>query len=425
MSKILIISANSFSKNTNNGKTMEAIFSNFKKDQLMQLFFSMNESPDYSFCENYYKYTDVDLVKSIFHVTKKTEEKINNSKEKLHTKGGRTFGVLKRLFSNCSVLRELLWIKAYKNKEICDWIRINKPKAIFLYAGNLTYVYDFAMYYSDLFKIPLFPFFSDDYAYFPSSVNPMTSIQRKWIKQKYNAVISKSKICFGIGDTMCNFYSDIYNKEFLPIMNSVIIPKTFSPSSNLKKNVLQFTFLGGLTIGRDKSLLELISLIKQVNSDVQINFNVYTPTKLSRKSYRKFKEYGVEVNLPVYGENLKKVREGADILIHVESTQKRHYSLAQLSVSTKIPEYLVSGKLILAYGPSNLASFKLLKDNDLGCVISSDEVCEKKLEEIKNFLNSIGDRNNQVQRAFSYAKENFDKIKNSERFFRLLNKNIN
>ena len=64
----------------------------------------------------------------------------------------------------------------------------------------------------------------------------------------------------------------------------------------------------------------------------------------------------------------------ADAFLHIESDDESYCSLTKLSVSTKIPEYLISSRLVIGYGPVYLASMKLLKDNNIGIVISNPRV---------------------------------------------------
>ncbi|MEG0474048.1 MAG: hypothetical protein RR588_17145 [Solibacillus sp.] len=77
----------------------------------------------------------------------------------------------------------------------------------------------------------------------------------------------------------------------------------------------------------------------------------------------------------------------------------------RLSISTKIPEYLATGKPILAIGPSTLSSIKYLKSSTDSFIIEdlSEESIQKTLIGIynskENFA-SIGEKN------IIFAKEN-------------------
>ena len=39
----------------------------------------------------------------------------------------------------------------------------------------------------------------------------------------------------------------------------------------------------------------------------------------------------------------------------------------------KIPEYLLTGNCVLAYGPLELASIRIFSDNEIGLIIGSEE----------------------------------------------------
>jgi hypothetical protein len=61
---VLVVSTNCFSDVYNNGKTLESIFSSFDKRNLAQVFFSENMNPDLNFVNNYFKISDVNVLKN-------------------------------------------------------------------------------------------------------------------------------------------------------------------------------------------------------------------------------------------------------------------------------------------------------------------------------------------------------------------------
>jgi glycosyltransferase involved in cell wall biosynthesis len=70
----------------------------------------------------------------------------------------------------------------------------------------------------------------------------------------------------------------------------------------------------------------------------------------------------------------------SDILVHVESMDKVSRKLTRLSVSTKIPEYLASGRCILAVGPAEVASIRYIQDHEAGLVVTDLETLRGNLE---------------------------------------------
>lgn len=81
--------------------------------------------------------------------------------------------------------------------------------------------------------------------------------------------------------------------------------------------------------------------------------------------------------------------EQSHFLLHVESFDKRNRTYVRYSVSTKISEYLSSNRVVLAYGPHEVASMQLLKDNNLGCCLTDldtkEEIVQKICAAIENY----------------------------------------
>ena len=57
----------------------------------------------------------------------------------------------------------------------------------------------------------------------------------------------------------------------------------------------------------------------------------------------------------------------------VQETHDYFSSKTKLSISTKIPEYCLSNRPIIAFGPTNIASFKILIENQIAFVIDSTD----------------------------------------------------
>ena len=75
----------------------------------------------------------------------------------------------------------------------------------------------------------------------------------------------------------------------------------------------------------------------------------------------------------VGGSRLSQAIREADVLVHVESDDPASVAVTSLSVSTKIPEYLVSGRSILAVGPRGLASIDYLEDHRAALVVEPQD----------------------------------------------------
>ena len=75
--KVLVVSSSSFSETGNNGKTLCSLFSNLESSDIAQLYFGTNEEPYIEFCDNYYRITETDILKSLLNFSYTTSNSHN------------------------------------------------------------------------------------------------------------------------------------------------------------------------------------------------------------------------------------------------------------------------------------------------------------------------------------------------------------
>ena len=96
------------------------------------------------------------------------------------------------------------------------------------------------------------------------------------------------------------------------------------------------------------------------------------------------------------------------MLLHVESDDDYNRLLTKLSISTKIPEYLISGRLVIGFGPTDVASMKILSSNNIGIVLSSEISKDVLREELDKIVTNFELRKKIGKRGYDYAVENFN-----------------
>lgn len=409
--KVLLITHNAFHKSRNNGKTLEALFSRFRKEDLAQLFFSQNEEPDWDYCDNYYQLTDSEVLKHIWGIDndcclKQNEEVyINNARRSKN----RLFKILKKAFTNKPFIRNLVW-KHWHSKHLFGWIENFNPDVIFFLAGNLAFSFDIVNELSRKYSLPIVLYFTDDYSIYPIYKNLCGNLWRRKIYNKTKNIVSNASLCLSIGSLMSDIYGKEFNKQFYPVMNSVNIPNNLIRRGNKGNNKLSISYIGSLHLGREESLVEFSILLSEVMKELNLDYilNVYTTSRISENNKAILEKNRMLYKGAVYGEDLENALFNSDILLHVESTNKYHYSFAKLSVSTKIPEYLSTAKFVLGFGPSSLASFRLLSDNSIGGVIPCEHSKKDQMKLLKLYMEDKKLRDAYSLRAYSYCRENFD-----------------
>lgn len=425
---VLVISNNPFSKVSNNGKTLEAIFQFHSKERLSQLFFSGNNlDVDFDFCSNYLRISDADVLRRLigFRVN---FENLNNNGNVLSNRNF-LFNFFKSVFfsfrsaSFIRLVRDLLWsTNVWKTNELISWVRNVNPDYIFFVSGGSNFTFNVARYISEELSIPIVSFFTDDYLIYPLRRNIFDKIIHHRIKNFSSKLIDKSIICFGIGDLMCQVYSECFNKKFYPLMNSVPI-RDFDSNKNQREKIT-ISYFGSLHTQRWRMLLRLASIVN-LGQRNDIVIKVYTAKTPEKKVLNEMINAGITFPGSVFGDDLIEAMKYSDILLHIESNDEFSKSLTKLSVSTKIPEYLISSRPILGFGPTDVASMMLLSDENIGIVLSSDNSDEELSIQLNNFLNNKHYQDLLAQRGYYYAIQNYNGKTNSERFSTIIASTLN
>ena len=420
---ILVISHNSFSNHSNNGKTMESLLAKFEKKQIAQIYFSNNEVPDFDFCDRYYQITDVDVFKSVFRLFNSCGRKVSalqdnpgNSGKKMRFSIYRLMSLVKATFPKATLLRDFLWsICKWKSDDLLQWCIKHEPKIIFFVGGDSKFSHKIAIDLSKYLGVPLVSFFTDDYVIYSASLLGEYSISHRLLLRQFKETISQSSQLYCIGKEMADEYSRLFNSTFMYVMNSVKV-RDFDDGYFLLPDKEQFVvgYFGGLHLDRWKMIVRF----SKISSKIKIN--VYCMENPSKHICEEFRKNGVIFKGGVVGNELKLAMSKCDMLLHIESDNVKYTSLTRLSVSTKIPEYLMSSRLVLAYGPEFLASMKLLSDNQIGCVFSSSIEDQDVSIMLEHILSDREKREAIVRKAYNFGLKEFSQERNSTSFRRNL-----
>lgn len=407
--KVLFISNNCFSDHANNGKTFKSFFSNYNKNEIAQIFFTHTSKPDFSFCDKYFFISDKAVLFNILKIKKNTGLLLNEESFKLIIPNKNVRSNL--VFINDSlkrILRDILWsFGSWKSKKLIEFVSDFKPEVIFFVGGPSKFAHDIALYLQGRFKLKLIVYFTDDYVLYPKVSNFWDCIQKRRVLKFYFKTLNYSYSQLTVGYKMSRVYSLFFKRKFSVIMNSVHLlppPNDLSPNEKIR-----ICYFGSLHTNRWIMIEKLGLFILKYFSD-QIQLNVYTAELLSNEIINKLNSAGVFLNGPVFGDQLIYTMQNSDALLHVESDDFNSISKTKLSVSTKLPEYLNTGRIIVGYGPANVASMELIADNNIGIFINSNsnyEILEFQFKKLlsSSFRKTIG------LRGYNYAISNFDSQK--------------
>ncbi len=227
-------------------------------------------------------------------------------------------------------------------------------------------------------NIPIVPHFFDDWpnVYFNGSAGEL--IFKKLFNRCLNSVLKEAPVCFCISERMCDEYKQRYG-----INNTIQLLNTVESKSlpNKTNNHNTFLYFGSLYLGRGETLHKLCEAISLTNSDVQIcigaperHWKVYESI-LGGFPFVKYLGF-------LTCDELDYAIAKADVLLFVESFDDNMLDFTRLSLSTRIPELLSAGKLILAMGNRDQGSIVYLKNHDAAYVVDNDREIAERISEI-------------------------------------------
>lgn len=373
MRSVLILSNNALSSSRNNGKTLASLFSSFEEFSLGQLYFR-EEIPNASLSCRYFKISEKQILTSLFSdpgaeifvSPSKGKEAVTIEKKSIFTAVSRF-----RDFSLVKSVRDFIFsVGFFRNRKLDTWLDSICPNVVFFVAGGGIFSYRIALKLAQSRGIPLIVYFTDDYLVYPKG-GLLFRLYQKRLLAVAKKVVHRASSCFAIGESMANEYKGIFGREFSWIMNCSSFDN-LALSGRREGKVLQISYFGGLHFQRWKALAKLGNILARMKEDGFLScLNVYSASELTEEMHSAFQVAGVFFRGAVFGEDLLNKVEDADVLVHVECDEPAVLQNTRLSVSTKIPEYLSSGRLVLGFGPSNVASLELLKKYNLGVVIDS------------------------------------------------------
>ena len=270
------------------------------------------------------------------------------------------------------LLRDAIWRAArWRTDDLHTWVDDFSPQAVFLVGGEYTFAYEVACHAANRCAVPLVVFLGDDwYSVSRYSHSPLFWLQNALLRRTMRRVVGSAARLFSTCDLMGEEYRQILGVEFttLPTACGRIEP---APASDVNSPV-ELSYLGKVSLGRWIMLRRIGEALRDINAlEQRAILRIYTTEQLDRRMVERLSIPGaLEFMGGLNAAEVSQVILKSDILVHVESMDKENRILTRLSLSTKIPEYLASGRCILAAGPAEVASIRYIQEHKAGMVVT-------------------------------------------------------
>lgn len=296
--------------------------------------------------------------------------------------------------------RELAWKLGRINYEgLMEFINDFKPDIFFLPYSNVFYTNRIALYIKSHYDFPMvMEMAMDHYTLKRVSWSPFFWLDRFGKRRQIRRLVRHSEMIFVISKKLKEELESHLN---IPCRVLYKTPDKDRSAEAYKGNpgTIKFLFTGNILSNRWKSLALLVKALKSQNYG---HLDVYTANPINKAIDKALNVEGFSmIHPPVSQDEVIKLQNEADILVHAEAFDRYNKSLVRCAISTKIMDYLSVGRCILAIGPSDISSIEYLSENNVALTANSEKELEGVIKRIKQYPSLISEY---AQRGRDYSK---------------------
>lgn len=376
MKNLLIVSNNVLSVTNNNGKTILSFIDGLKDVSVYQLYTSGEQPRLQGY--HFFRITDKDIIRGLLRPGLRGGP-VESCGSESAEQAADDFTIRRAVGRNHYTLmaRDMLWHKKWKSSPLLEWLDRVHPDAVFFVAGDTLFSYEIASFVQKRYSARLTVYVTDDYIMPRQREDMIGRFRRKQIIKAMKSIL-KQTACFY---TVCEPMRKAYLKA-LGTDSEVAVNMTSDLKSDKyikKETELVLTYAGSFYYGRADVLKKLARSLARYNEqhpEHQAKLMLYSNQEPELGMKKELclpgaSEYGGSLN-PV---QLKERLNTSDILVFAESFDPEQEEKVRYSLSTKVPEYMSTGRAILAIGPESVGSVSYLRDV-AACVSSADQMDE-------------------------------------------------
>lgn len=409
MKKILIINNQPMDALNNSGITIKSIFNNYPKEKLFEISLANSSIGSKSLKERSY------VLSKKYHpcyylMNLNTFEHVNTYTKKTGQQNSRQ-SIIK------SKIKKILisyfdYSLLFPPFEIIAALDDFKPDYIYTLSGSIISLKT-ATYFAKRYDIKIVPHFMDNWIDTLYKDSKLQFLCRKKLLKLVENMYKYVDNGLVISEKMAREYTQRFKKNHYPLMHTIEKHIDFNDKDIVEKNHYKIVYAGGLHLNRWSTVLKICNVLDCINENTNLSFSldIYTSAENRNLYEYLFDNTCAMFHDFVQPEQLLEIYYNSDYLLHIESFDQNVQEFIRLSLSTKIPEYMSTGKNIILCAPKDTAVFQYIDNNKVGFAFDSGEV------NWKQFLNTIIDidkRKEYSKNAIKLAKEKHSEVyKNS------------
>jgi len=412
MPRVLVCTVSSWNDRVG-GDTYTALFSGYDRNKLANLFIR-EETPNSSVCTRYFRISESRVIRSVLKRRIATGKELRGAdivpeREDLEAQRDTAARYEKHRRKRSWILlyaREILWrLGRWKTPELDAFLDDFKPDVVLFGMEGYIHFNRINRYIVRRTGARAIGYFYDDnFTYKQRPWNLGYRVYRFFQRRDLKKTARCCSAFFAISPKTKREADEFFGIDSI-LLTKPVSDNGFGWTPYIPRKPLKMLYTGNLLIGRLATLKLVGDALHAVNGDEsRIALHVYTTTDVSTKEAADL-DSSIHLHGAVpQGEVVARQKE-ADVLLFIEDLLGPYRKTARLSFSTKITDYLGSGRCILAIGDRSLASMEYLRDEEAAlCACSESEVLEvlQQLTSDPSLVSEYG------RRAFECGHRNHD-----------------
>jgi hypothetical protein len=417
--RVLIIGTVPYNRQTSS-RAFESYFSNWEKENLIQIYSNPKE-PVHGHCCEFYQITDIRMLKRRFSKKVQTGKLYHDFELKdawESTPTNLTSSFISKIYGIGSkksplnhLLRGWLWKKKYWcTDELNSWVDAFQPECIFLAFSDDYFIPQIALYFAKKYDIPIISCIGDDY-YFneKKTLSPFYYLYKKTYKNLIDKIFQHGGSAAYIGNKIRDKYNEKFHLNGKTVyLTSEIHRREFRPI-NVENPYI--TYCGNIRLGRNHSLCTIANTLGKINNSYRVD--IYSnETEAEYYDVLKKNKY-IRFHGKVPYSDVVSIFKKSDIVLVVEGFDKKDVDITRYSLSTKVADSLASGCAIVSFGSIECGAIEYLKDIDCGPVCTDEK---ELLETLNLLLNDVNYQHRNYEKSKIITMRNHT-LSNSNRVF--------
>lgn len=391
--RILVVSNTPWSRSNSFGSTYDTIFGEMPDIQISSIYCNVGK-PDSGAVDRALQVTTESLVHSMISPRTPSAAEVDDSPgvaapvtSRSHV--SRLQGILSSLrrqrfsfYGLAGFAQFVIWLVGpWRSTQLRNFVEQVKPDLVFLPLYHLPHMSRMALHVMRIAQVPVVAYVSDDiYSLRQFSVSPFYWMQRLVNRRLLREIVSQCPWIYVVSEVQRREYSKLLGVECRILTKLGRFVDAEQPRERVRTvtDGVVFTYAGNVGNGRWKSLAEIGKAVSQANrGGNQARLDIYTMTPLSRRMRRALTQIDcVTVHRAVPPEELDRIYYASDVLVLAEPLDRGGRLRVRQSLSTKVVEYIQSGRAILARGTREMATLQHLNAHCAAVVSTPDDDLE-------------------------------------------------